>query len=639
MSVSLPTQYQEFIHLSKYSRWSDTLKRRETWNETVNRYINFWKDYLVDETKLDAKTLAILNLELDKAKDAILNLKVVPSMRALKSAGKALSRHNAAGYNCCFVAIDHPHTFDEILYLSCCGCGNGFSVEQKHISKLPDVPEELHETDTVIQVADSKIGWATALREVISLLYAGKIPKWDISKVRPYGSILKTFGGRASGPGPLVDLFQFVISIFKKAIGRKLTSLECHDIVCKIGLIAESGGTRRAALISLSDLEDPEMRHAKSGDWWQTNSQRAYANNSAVYGTKPELGVFLKEWTALYRSKSGERGICNLYANKSSGNERRDWSKVAGTNPCSEISLRSAQMCNLSEVIVRPDDGLVELGEKIKIATFLGTLQSMLTNFKYLRKVWKKNCEEERLLGVSLTGIMDNPMLIATDVGPGVLNQLKEITIATNEYWAKILHINPSTAITCVKPSGNTSQLTDSASGIHPRYSPYYIRTVRMDKKDPLTRLMIDQGIPYEPCVMKPETTIIFSFPIASPKKAIFRDKFDAIQQLELWKIVKKNYVEHTISNTIYVKEQEWLDVAAWVYKNFNIISGLSFLPYDGGVYKQAPYQECTKEECEAFAKLMPKEVDWSKISDYEQEDQTTSSREGSCSGGTCELI
>jgi ribonucleoside-triphosphate reductase len=455
MGANLPTQYQEFIHLSKYSRWNETLGRRETWTETVDRYICFFREYL--EERYESEKLIYLNDKLDEAREAILNLEVVPSMRALKSAGKALKSHNAAGYNCCFVAIDHPHAFDEILYLSCCGCGNGFSVENKYISKLPDIPEELHPTDTIIQVADSKIGWATGLRELISLLYAGKIPKWDVSKVRPYGAILKTFGGRASGPKPLIELFEFVISIFKKAIGRKLNSLEVHDIVCKIGLIAESGGTRRAALISLSDIEDPEMRHAKSGNWWETNAQRSYANNSAVYNSKPELGVFLKEWTALYRGKSGERGICNLYANKTTGNARRDWSKVQGTNPCSEIALRSAQMCNLSEVIVRYSDGLGILKKKVEIATFLGTLQSMLTNFKYLRKIWKKNCEEERLLGVSLTGILDNYYLFNNaDV---ILPELKQVAIDTNAFWSKILGINPSTAITCVKPSGNCISL------------------------------------------------------------------------------------------------------------------------------------------------------------------------------------
>jgi ribonucleoside-triphosphate reductase len=628
------TDYQNFIALSKYSRFREDLGRRENWNEIVDRYIEFFRDYL------NIKTNSEIEEQLSIASNAIKNMEVVPSMRALKSAGKALKSHNVSVFNCAFVAIDNPHSFDEILYLSCCGVGNGFSVEQKYISKLPEIPEELHPTETIIQVGDSKIGWATSLRELISLLYAGKIPKWDVSKVRPYGAILKTFGGRASGPGPLVDLFEFVISIFKNATGRKLKPIEVLDIVTKIGLIAESGGTRRAALISLSDLDDTELRHAKTGNWWENNPQRAYANNSAVYNQKPELGKFIEEWLALYRSKSGERGIFNLSGLKNIKyrNDRRDWEKVCGVNPCGEILLRNASFCNLSEVIVKPNDTFETLKEKVKIATFLGTIQSTLTKFKYIRKIWQKNCEEERLLGVSLTGICDNPLLIDENVGPEILNKLKEECIKTNIFWSKYLGINPSVAITTGKPSGNTSQLTNSSSGIHPRHSPFYIRTVRMDKKDPLTRLMIDQGFPHEDCVMKPETTVIFSFPIKSPEGSVFRNNFTAIQQLELWKRIKNSWAEHNMSITVYIKEHEWLDVASWIYKNFEHIGGVTFLPYDGGQYKQAPYQECTEEFYKEFKKKMPINVDWSKISEYELEDQTTSSREGACSGGVCEL-
>jgi len=630
----LPTDYSNFIHLSKYSRWREELGRRETWEETVDRYIGFFKEHILSGYELDSNEKKF-NIWMDKSRDAILKLKVVPSMRALKSAGEALRKHQVAGYNCSFLAIDHPHAFDEILYLSCCGTGVGFSVEEKHISKLPEIQSELYPTDTVIGVGDSKIGWASALRELITLLYAGKIPQWNVEKVRPYGAILKTFGGRASGPEPLVDMFNFVVSTFKKAVGRKLTSLECHDIVCKIGLIAESGGTRRAALISLSDLEDNIMRYAKSGNWWEQNPQRAYANNSAVYYKKPEVGKFIEEWMSIYRSNSGERGIINFSGLKFN-NDRRDWSKVAGVNPCSEILLRSNSFCNLSEVIVREEDDYNSLSEKIQIASFLGTLQSTLTKFKYLRKIWQKNCEEERLLGVSLTGIMDNPFLVGCPVE--TLLDLKDVAIKANEEWAEILGISPAAAVTTIKPSGNVSQLSNSSSGIHPRYSLYYKRTVRMDKKDPLSQLMIDQGFPHEDCVLKPQNTLIFSFPIKSPPNAIFRDDFDCIMQLDLWKKFKTGWAEHNISNTIYVKENEWLKVASWVYENFEIIGGLSFLPYDGGSYKQAPYQEVNEEEYNKLLSEMPKEVDWSQIVKYEKDDRTKQNKELSCTSSSCEL-
>jgi len=634
--TTLPTDYQNFIHLSKYSRWRDDLNRRETWQETIQRYTDFFSDYIL-ENHTPKNRVEFLK-ELEKAKEGILNLDVVPSMRALKTAGPALKKHHTAGYNCSFIVIDHPHAFDEILYLSCCGSGVGFSVEKKYVSKLSEIPAEFYPTSTVIDVPDSKIGWATALRELISLLYAGKVPKWDISKVRPYGSILKTFGGRASGPDPLVDLFEFTVKTFLNAAGRKLESIECHDICCKIGLIAESGGTRRAALISLSDILDGEMRHAKSGNWWDMNSQRAYANNTAVYYTKPELGIFMEEWLSLYRSKSGERGILSLWNLSKKGNDRRDWSKVAGVNPCGEILLRPNSFCNLSEVIVRPDDTLETLMAKVQIATFIGTMQSCLTKFKYIRKIWQKNAEEERLLGVSLTGIMDNTLLVST-AGSEVLQKLKAEAIKVNKYWADIFKINQSVAITTVKPSGNTSQLVDSSSGIHPRYSPYYIRTVRMDNKDPLTALMIAQGIPNEPCHMKPQNTTIFSFPIKSPEKSVFRNDYNALQQLELMKRFKQNWAEHNISITIYVKETEWMDVASWVYNNFDIVGGITFLPFDGGTYKQAPYQEITKEKYYEYLKKMPTNIDWSKIAEYEKDDRTTNSRELACmSGNSCEL-
>jgi DNA-binding transcriptional regulator WhiA len=988
----LPTDYQKFIHFSKYSRWQDELGRRETWEETVERYINFLKKYILENQKIKTKDEKEFLKLLELTKTSILKLDVVPSMRSLKMAGPALEKHHASGYNCSFISIDHPHSFDEILYLSCCGCGVGFSVEKKYISKLPEIPLEFYPTSTVIDVPDSKIGWASALRELISLLYAGKIPKWDISKVRPYGAILKTFGGRASGPGPLVDLFEFVVKTFQKAAGRCLESIECHDICCKIGLIAESGGTRRAALISLSDVSDGEMCHAKSGNWWEINSQRSYANNSAVYYTKPELGIFLDEWISLFRSKSGERGILSLWNLSKTGNKRRDWTKVAGVNPsmpagilvmtnegifpiqnlenkkfqvktlngelapakcvlsspkaqiykidfgegkytrctqkhkwpvlrndkitnvetgdlevgdliplnplgnsnisgnlqwtkdegfllgmllgdgwlhkrknnkysagfvfnkketelqiktqkilnsmkvnpshvkerksckelqfssiqlcerfvnefgfnkkeigipnsiwisndnfikgfidgiyssdgniyknsialttsrkniaedickllsfyglkprikyrkmknikfpnnkiydreydnynvvldciqakrfaeiftlshiqkqkrldkikkfiskkkridhnyckiksiildgeekvwdisvdhkthvypsqycfsgnCGEILLRPNSFCNLSEVVVRPGDTFETLKNKVQIATFIGTMQSCLTKFKYIRKIWQKNSEEERLLGVSLTGILDNKLLIDPLTSPEILQTLKTEAIELNKYWSDIFGINASVAITTVKPSGNTSQLVNSASGIHPRYSQYYIRTVRMDNKDPLTKFMMDQGIPNEPCILKPQNTTIFSFPIKSPKDAILRDTYNAIQQLELMKIFKQNWAEHNVSITVYVKDSEWLDVASWVYKNFDIIGGITFLPYDGGTYKQAPYREITEEEYDTFLKGMPTNIDWSKLTDYENEDRTVNSKELACmSGNSCEL-
>jgi ribonucleoside-triphosphate reductase len=635
----LPSDYQNFIHLSKYARFREELGRRETWQETVERYTNFFAKYITENhIKIEGspKQKEFLD-ELEKAKLAILKLKVGPSMRALKAAGPALEKHHVAGYNCAFLPIDHPHAFDEILYISCCGTGIGFSVEAKHINKLPEIPAELYPTNTEVYVADSKMGWATALREIISLMYAGKMPKWDVSNVRPAGAILRTFGGRASGPGPLVDLFNFVIAVFKKAAGRRLTSLECHDIVCKIGLIAESGGTRRAALLSLSDLENHEMRYAKSGNWWDLNPQRSYSNNSVAYPNRPELGTFMEEWIALYRSQSGERGIFSFQGAKHAS-PRRDYQLIQGVNPCGEILLRANEFCNLTEVIVRPNDTYNTLREKARIATFLGTLQATLTKFKYIRKVWQKNCEEERLLGVSLTGIMDSPLLLNENSGE-LLQKLKQETIETNKYWSNMLGINESVAITTVKPSGNTSQLVDSASGIHPRFSKFYMRTVRMDKKDPLTTLMVDQKIPNEDCVLKPQTTTIFSFPVKSPDESVFRDQYNAIQQLELMKRFKLNWTEHNVSITIYVKETEWLDVASWVFKNFDIIGGVTFLPYDGGTYRQAPYQEIDEKAYQLMLDEMPSKVNWDKIADYEKEDYTTSARELACSSGSCELV
>ena len=635
-TYDLPTKYQEFIHLSRYSRWLPKEKRRETWTETVLRYFDFFEKHL-NETckyKLDKETR-------NKLEDAVLSLKIMPSMRCLMTAGEALKRENIAGYNCSYIAVDRPQAFDEILYVLMNGTGVGFSVERQFVGNLPTVAEEFYMSDTIIVVQDSKLGWAKAFKELVAMLYHGQIPKWDLSKVRPAGAPLKTFGGRASGPEPLQRLFEFTKEIFQGAAGRKLSSIECHDIVCKTAEIVVVGGVRRSALISLSNLSDDRMRVAKSGQWWNDNGQRALANNSACYTEKPDVGIFMDEWKALYDSKSGERGIFNRESAKriAEKNERRDVGYDFGTNPCSEIILRSREFCNLSEVVVRPEDTEDTLLEKVKLATILGTFQSTLTNFKYVSKEWKKNCVEERLLGVSLTGIMDNKWtagkLPSLD---SLLKNLKQMSVDTNKEWSKKLKINQSAAITCVKPSGTVSQLVDSASGIHARHNPYYIRTVRGDKKDPLTKMMVDMGFPVEDDVMKPLDTSVFSFPIKCSKDAVFRQDMNAIEQLELWKTYQEHWCEHKPSVTISVKETEWIEVGAWVYKNFDLMSGVSFLPYSEHTYKQAPYQDCDEKDYEKLLKKMPVNVDWAKLSDYESSDMTVGSQELACSSGSCEI-
>ena len=638
------SEYQQFIHLSRYGRWDYNKKRRETWEETVERYFNFFKEHLLENNnyELDPTTK-------DYLEKAVKELRVMPSMRCLMTAGEALKKENMAGYNCSYVKVDSPKSFDEILYVLMNGTGVGFSVERDYVNKLPVVAEEFYPTDTCIVVADSKLGWAKSLRELISLLYQGLIPSWDVSKVRPAGAPLKTFGGRASGPEPLEDLFKFIVEIFKNAKGRKLKSVECHDIVCKIAEIVVVGGVRRSALISLSNLTDEQMRHAKSGQWWENNAQRALANNSVNYKEKPDIGTFMREWLALYDSKSGERGIYNSSSAQRQveklnvGDQiRRAPRDDFGTNPCSEIILRSRETCNLSEVVVRKDDIIETLKDKVTVATILGTLQSTLTNYKYLSKEWKMNCEEERLLGVSLTGIMDNPIMNGSkghDVLRSTLEELKKVAVYTNKEWSERLGINQSAAITCVKPSGTVSQLVDSASGIHARHNPYYIRTVRADNKDPLCRFMKDAGFPNEPDVMKPQHTTVFSFPMKSPDDAIFRYDMTAIEQMELWKIYQEYWCEHKPSVTISVKEHEWMNVGAWVYDNFDNISGISFLPFSEHTYRQAPYQDCTKEEYEEFLTKMPERVDWSKLSEYEEQDYTAGSQTLACSGDSCEVV
>ena len=632
----LPTQYQQYIHLSRYSRWDYEKGRRETWNETVDRYFRFFKEHLEENCSYQ-----ILPKTFKELKNAVLNLEIMPSMRCLMTAGPALKKENVAGYNCAYLHVDTPRSFDEILYVLMNGTGVGFSVEAKHVEKLPLVPDELHPTDTIIQVRDSKLGWAKAYRELVSLLYVGVVPELDLQKIRPAGSPLKTFGGRASGPEPLDALFKFTIESFKEARGRRLKPIECHDIITKIAEIVVVGGVRRSALISLSDLGDDQMRTAKSGRWWEENPQRALANNSTNYHTKPDVGTFLREWTALYESKSGERGIFSSYNSKKKClelNGRREEREDFGTNPCSEIILRSREFCNLSEVIVRSEDKIEDLKRKVKLATILGTWQSTLTHFRYLNSDWKVNCEEERLLGVSLTGIMDNFILnkLSTDL-PVILDDLKKECIKTNKEWSRKLSINPASAITCVKPSGTVSQLVDSASGIHARHAPYYIRTVRSDLSDPIGKYMVDEGMPTEPDITSPNNVTVFSFPIKSPSKSVMRNSLSAIEQLKLWLVYAKSWCEHKPSCTISVKENEWPEVGAFVFDNFHSISGISFLPYSDHVYKQAPYQECSEKEYKELTKKLPL-LNWSKLSEYESIDHTTSSQELSCTGNTCEI-
>jgi ribonucleoside-diphosphate reductase alpha chain len=631
MSTSnyLPTDYQAFIHTSRYARWLDEEGRRETWGETVNRYMT----NLVGD-KVDVATA-------DALETAILDLNVMPSMRSLTTAGPAAARDNTCMYNCSYLPVDDLKSFDEAMFILLCGTGVGFSVERQFISKLPEVPE-LFESDTTIFVKDSKEGWAKALRQVIALLYSGEIPKWDVSGVRPAGSRLKTFGGRASGPAPLIDLFNFAVNTFKGAQGRKLSSVECHDLMCKIGEVVVVGGVRRSAMISLSNLSDDRMRHAKSGSWWETNPQRALANNSVSYTEKPDAASFMREWTALVESGSGERGIFNRQASKKQAakNGRRDPNFEFGTNPCSEIILRPYQFCNLTEVVVRASDTFDTLAEKVKLATILGTIQSTYTKMPYLRKVWRDNTEAERLLGVSLTGIMDNPLMTSANAGlDKTLEKLREIAVETNAHWADLLGIPVAAAISCVKPSGTVSQLVDSASGIHARHNGYYIRTVRGDNKDPLTQFMKDQGIPSQPCVVKPEQTTVFSFPMKAPDNAVTRNATTAIEQLETWLTYQRHWCEHKPSVTISVKDCEWVEVASFVYKHFDEMSGVSFLPHSDHTYQQAPYQDCDKSEYEELLSLMPKSIDWALLAEYEKEDNTSGSQTLACSGDSCEIV
>jgi ribonucleoside-triphosphate reductase len=629
------TPYATYIAKSRYSRFLDDKGRREHWDETVARYFNFMEKHLKD--KQNYTLSPALRYELEQA---VVNLEVMPSMRSIMTAGEALERQNIAGYNCSYLPIDDPKAFDEAMYILLCGTGVGFSVEQKYVNKLPEIPEKLYDSNTTIVVKDSKEGWAKALRQVIALLYAGEIPKWDVSAVRPAGTRLKTFGGRASGPEPLVDLFKYVTNKFKGAVGRKLHTIECHDILCKIGEVVVVGGVRRSAMISLSDLGDDRMAHAKAGNWWDGNGQRALANNSAVYEVKPDVGQFMREWSNIYESHSGERGIFNRYASElqAEKNGRRNLGKEWGTNPCSEIILRPYQFCNLSSVIVRSGDTMDTLRNKVRLATILGTFQSTMTHFPYLRKIWQTNTEEERLLGVSMTGILDNPLLnSAYDMDlPKRLEELKNVAISTNASLADDLGIPVSAAITCVKPEGTVSQLTGTASGIHPQHSKHYIRRVRSDNKDPLTDFLKAQGFPSEPCVMKPDSTTVFSFPQKVADGAVLREDLTAIEHLDLWLVFQRHWCEHKPSVTISVNENEWPKVGAWTWDHFDEVTGVSYLPYDGGTYRQAPYEEITLGEFLTLTLRMPDNIDWEKF--IEGTDNVEGAQMLACVSGACEI-
>jgi len=628
------TDLQEYVYKSRYARWVPELGRRERWTETVARYCDFWAGRYGDV------------FPYQRVFDGIYNLDIVPSMRALMTAGPALERDNIAGYNCSYLPIDDPKAFDECMFVLMNGTGVGFSVERQYVNKLPEVPDNLHDTDTVIVVADSKQGWASAFRQLVSLLYSGQVPRWDVSKVRAAGARLKTFGGRASGPEPLVDLFRFTINLFRNAVGRKLNSVECHDLVCKIAQIVVVGGVRRSALISLSNLTDERMRNAKNGAWWESSGHRALANNSVAYTEKPDIGIFMKEWHALYESKSGERGIFNrVSAKKQAGaTGRRDVDWDFGTNPCGEIILRPNGFCNLSEVIVRAGDTVETLCNKVELATIIGTFQSTLTDFRYLRKVWKNNAEEERLLGVSLTGIMDHPILNGTKsdhsgrILEATLERMKDVSVKTNKAWAETLGIEQSAAITTVKPSGTVSQLVDSASGIHPRHNPYYIRTVRADVKDPLAVFLKEQGVPCEEDVTN-KSNLVFEFPVHAPDGSVVRSSRTALEQLEHYLTFKRHWCEHNPSITVYVKENEWMDVGAWVYRNLDDVGGVSFLPHNDHVYQQAPYQDLDKDTYDALKASFPT-IDWNMFDGYEKgEDTTNGSQEYACTSGSCEIL
>ena len=639
MSNFLPTLYQEFIYKSRYAKFLDKEQRRENWSETVARYFDFMTNHLQKN-----HNYALTMKDRTELETAVLALEIMPSMRALMTAGPSLERDNTCAYNCSYVAVDDPKAFDEAMLILMNGTGVGFSVERQYVNELPEIPARMFDCDTTIIVKDSKEGWAKAFRQLIALLYSGEVPKWDLSLLRPAGARLKTFGGRSSGPGPLEDLFKFTTKMFRAAAGRKLNSLEAHDIMCKIGEVVVVGGVRRSAMISLSNLTDERMRTAKNGSWWETNPQRALSNNSAAYTEKPEMGTFMREWLSLYDSKSGERGIFSRVASQNQAKKfgRRDPNYDFGTNPCSEIILRPNQFCNLTEVVIRGTDSAPDIERKVRLASKLGTIQSTLTKFPYLRKVWANNTEEERLLGVGLTGIMDNVLTngrMGTEKLSTLLEGLRNAAVETNKMFAAQIGIPQSAAVTCVKPSGTVSQLVDSASGIHARHNEYYIRTVRGDNKDPLTMLMKESGFPSEPCVMKPDSTTVFSFPVKAPEGCVTRTEMTAIEQLEMWLIYQRHWCEHKPSVTITVKEEEWMAVGSFVYEYFDEMSGVSFLPHSDHTYRQAPYQDCTKEEYEELEAKMPRVIDWSRLAQYESEDNTKGSQTLACAADGCEIV
>jgi ribonucleoside-diphosphate reductase alpha chain len=639
MTVSLPTAYQQVIHKTRYARWIEEENRREDWHETVGRYVNYVCDTLIkhNDYHVDEFTKQLIL-------DAILQTDVMPSMRGLMTAGPALERDSTCLYNCSYLPVDSLRSFDEAMYILMCGTGVGYSVESKYVNQLPVINEHFENSNTIIMVDDSKAGWAKALRELIALLYQGQVPSWDVSNVRPAGARLKTFGGRASGPEPLERLFKFTVDTIKNASGRKLTPLEAHDIMCKIAEVVVVGGVRRSAMISLSDLEDRNMAAAKAGSWWEYNGQRALANNSAVYDSRPSMEVFMAEWKSLYDSKSGERGIFSRDAARrvASVSGRRDIGHEFGTNPCSEIILRPFQFCNLTEVVVKEDDTLEDLLRKVEIATILGTFQSTFTRFKYLRKIWQKNSEEERLLGVSLTGQLGHKVLNGSEGMEKLsewLNKMREKAVEVNKTVANDLGINQSAAITCVKPSGTVSQLVNCSSGMHPWHNEFYARTIRADNKDPVTTLLRDFGVMNEPDVMKPSDTTVFTFPIKAPEGALTRKDLTAIDHLELWLAYQRNWTEHKPSITISVKEHEWMEVGSWVYKHIDELSGVSFLPYSEHTYQQAPYQDITESEYNELVEKTPSSIDWNWLSYYETSDGTTGTQDLACSAGNCEVV
>lgn len=624
------TPFQSFIFISRYSRWLPSHNRRESWDECVDRWWNYFTDKV--------PTLA----ERPDVKEAILNLEVLPSMRSLMTAGIALDHDNTCLYNCSYLPIESVDSFAELFVILMNGTGTGYSVERQYTDKLPTVANKIVKNfDKVIVVEDSKEGWGNALKTLFNDLYSGKHPKWDLSKVRPSGARLKTFGGRASGPAPLDNLFKFLVKVFYNAQGRKLSALECHDTCCAIANAVIVGGVRRSAMISLSDLGDREIAMCKSGAWWEQAGFRSYANNSAVYRGKPPMGQFLEEWTSLYNSHSGERGMINRRALQEQAVKwGREKNCEYGTNPCAEIILKPFEFCNLSTVVVRTDDTAASLKKKVELATIIGTVQSTFVKFPYLRPEWKKNCEEERLLGVSMTGIFDNKLTSGLEGKPKLvrlLENLRDHATATNLKWAEKLGINPSKSITCVKPEGTTSCLVDSASGLHPRYADYYFRRIRLDKKDPLYNLMKDQGVPCEDDVINPTSTAVFTFAMKAPRGTVTTEDLRALDHLDLWKTYQEHYCHHKPSVTVNYKDSEFLEVGNWLWENFDMATGIAFLPGgDNHTYAQAPFEQIDSATYAAHPKV---KVNFNDLMKYESEDNTEVGKEFACSAGGCQIV